>query len=830
MDNSISLQWEMISNQEDDEPTAKMKITITNKGDVSIRDSQMAIFFNQPPRNIISQSKNTKAVISRVKGDLFKIQIKPNEHILPNETVELIYTMPHWIIKETDAPQGPYSVSYNESGNISSLKKITDYTIAPFTKSEQIDRHKNDNVPIPTAEWQYHKNQYLENIQSGNTLNLIPTPLEIKKGAKQIILSNKFILKGAKQLTNELSSLAAQLSKLTGTPFTITNNQETSSKQIELILDKNLDGNESYNLSISENLIIIKGADEAGVFYGIQSLLALIDIEYYKTPRAEISINEFTISDSPRFSYRGLHLDVCRNFQSKEEIIRILDLMAFYKLNKLHFYLTEDEGWRIEIKDLPELTSYGSKRGHTIDEKEHLMPAYGSGPFADDKTSHGSGYYTHADYIEILKHAKSKHIRIIPSINFPGHARAAVKSMEARYRFYMAKGDTLNANKYRLIDPNDTSKYQSVQSYNDNAVDVGLESTYSFFETVIDNIIEMYAEADAPLDIIHTGGDEVPNGVWTGSPASQTLLKSLPDINDTKNLQQYFFRRISQILTSKGLKTAGWEEVALTRNSEGEYVVNPEFNNRHVLPFVWNSFGESVNLTYKLANAGYPVVFCGVTNLYFDMAYNKDPMEPGYYWGGFIDEREAWELSPFHLTETITTDNLGNPVYLETKTKLKPESRQNIIGLQAQIWSETVKGPNMLEYYLLPRLISFAEKSWAKEPAWESMVLSEKREAEMNVAWYPFIERVADKELQRLNYINKGYNYRVPAPGAIVENELVYANHEYPHITIYYTTDGSEPSTNSLVYKEPIPIQELLKMKAIDGAGKESRTIKINKK
>jgi len=176
-----------------------------------------------------------------------------------------------------------------------------------------------------------------------------------------------------------------------------------------------------------------------------------------------------------------LHMDVSRNFQTKETILRFLDLLAFYKVNHFLFYTTEDEGWRLEIDGLPELTQVGAQRQHTSGKDTPVLhPAYGSGPNANADGKYGSGYYTKADFIEILKYANERHIKVIPEVNLPGHARAAIKAMEARYERLMKEGKTAEANEYRLIDPNDKSEYLSAQGYRDNVVCVGQESTYHF--------------------------------------------------------------------------------------------------------------------------------------------------------------------------------------------------------------------------------------------------------------------------------------------------------------------------------------------------------------
>lgn len=188
------------------------------------------------------------------------------------------------------------------------------------------------------------------------------------------------------------------------------------------------------------------------------------------------------IQDFPRFSYRGVHLDVSRNFHSQESVFKMIDILAFYKINTLHLHLTDDEGWRIEIESLPELTRVGGQRGHTTKDAPALHPSYGSGPHPYAPQTYGSGYYTREEYIEILRYAHKRHITVIPEINLPGHARAAIKAMEARYEYFMSKGDEKAANEFRLIDPEETSEYLSAQLFTDNVVNVARESVYHFLK------------------------------------------------------------------------------------------------------------------------------------------------------------------------------------------------------------------------------------------------------------------------------------------------------------------------------------------------------------
>ncbi len=590
---------------------------------------------------------------------------------------------------------------------------------------------------------------------------------------------------------------------------------------------------EAYKLEIRENQsIVITGSDPSGVFHGIQSILALVPPEMHTSAEAAPGFPVMVIEDAPRFGYRGLHIDVARNFQDKETLKKMISVMAFYKLNTLMLYLSEDEGWRIAIGKLPELTEVGSRRGHTTKEAvDHLHPSYGSGPFADAENSTGNGFYTRDDFKEIIKHAQQHHIAVIPTINLPGHSRAAIKSMEARYQKFMKEGNEEKANEYRLIDPDDQSKYNSAQSYDDNVVCVARESVYKFYSTVIDDIIAMYAEAEVPLELFHTGGDEVPEGVWSESPLCRKLMETMPEMKDPKNLQSYFLRRVVEILSTRNLKIGGWEEVALLKNDEGKYVPNPEFVGKEIVPYAWNNMGQWANLSYRLANAGYPVVMCDVSNFYFDLAYSKDPREPGLYWGGFCNVRSPWQFAPYNSFVTNLRTSMGRKIDPDKEfpglEKLKPEAKKNIKGLQAQLWAETIHGPEMLEYYTLPKLIGFAETAWGKARNWESEPDKNKRMQMMEEGWNVFANELGKRELPRLSTLFGGFNYRIPPPGALIKEGMLQANTEYPGLKIRFTTDGSEPVVQSTLYTEPVKVNGEVRLKTFDAAGKSSRMVMV---
>jgi hexosaminidase len=500
-------------------------------------------------------------------------------------------------------------------------------------------------------------------------------------------------------------------------------------------------------------------------------------------------------------------LDVARNFQSKEQVLKLLDLMSFYKLNVFHFNLANDEGWRIEIPGLPELTEFGGRRGFSADESEFLWPYYASG--ADpNKSPSGSGFYTAADFQEILKYAKDRYIEVIPELGVPAHSRAAILAMEKRYQSYMQAGKQEEALAYRLADPGDRSIYLSAQNFKGNTVCACQESTYAFYEKLVVEIGKMYSDAGVEKKNWHSGGDEVPKGVWTASPICNEFLSKNPGIQ-LADLNDYFRDRTAQILKKHGWMMGGWEEIGQTHSSPA-VSPNPKFADQDWKLYAWNAVagwgGE--DMAYKLANAGYPVIICSSANFYFDLAYSWDPDERGHSWSGVVDLYQAWKAVPgkLYLSHDQTID--GKPWNWSDAgqrfTKLTEEGRQNIIGVSGQVWTETIKGGEMLEYYLFPKMLGYVERAWNGDPNWSTQATEDEMKAGRAKEWNQFVNLVRQRELPRLETIFGGVQFRLPKPGVSVINEQVLVNAGFPGMLIRYTDSGQEPTEDSPIYREPI--------------------------
>jgi hexosaminidase len=830
--NYLKVTWELIDNIPGGNSSCNAAFTFINTGNSRIEGNGWALYFNQNTLLPKAMTDSASGLVEHINGDFYRFVPGRSFTLAPNDTLLFTYSYYGNMIKEYDAPNGMY-IAFDEKKKSQSPWILKNNSVKPFTDYEKIFPGFTNIVPSPENE--YIKNSALIDLSPSKISPIIPTPHQFIRGDGFAELNESMKFYYEKGLENEAEYLVTSALGLFGAIIRKEEGNSAVPGSVFLRLsDVNVGGvtKEAYHLTITNSSgITIEGSDHAGVFYGIQSLLALIPVSSFKEEVKSITIPCAEITDAPRFPFRGFLLDVARNFQKKEAVLKLIDLLALYKINTLNLRLTEDEGWRIQIAGLPELTQVGGRRGHTLNSENFLPPSFGSGPYPDSSYNHGTGFYTREDFKEIISYAGKRHIKVVPEICFPSHARAAIKSMEARYLYYTDKGDREKAEEFRLIDPADSSSYLSAQLYKDNIVCVALESTYHFYETVIADLVAMYNEAGYPLSFFHTGGDEVPGGAWKGSPECKKLLEANPEIKDSRQLQAFFFRRVLEILKKYSLGAGGWEEVVLNKDAYGRVGVNQEFAGRNVTPYVWDNTDSNIDLGYRIANAGYPLVLCNVTNLYFDLAYNADPKEPGLYWGGFQDARDPFVLIPYDVFKSAVYDDFGNITNenedYSSKEHLKPENRKNILGLQAQLWSETVKGQAMMEYYVIPKLFAFAERAWADAPEWEEVADLRKRTSMIDSDWNEFANRIAKNELPRLDYLYGGFSYRLPLPGAEIEDGVLKANTPYPGLAIRLTTDGSEPNDRSVLYTGPMKVSGPVKLRSFSSSGRGGRSVDV---
>ena len=441
----------------------------------------------------------------------------------------------------------------------------------------------------------------------------------------------------------------------------------------------------------SDGTAQVESQDEAGAVYA-QATLA-------KLPKETKGI---VIEDWPVLGLRGFMLDVVRDFRTKDEVFKVLDIMASYKLNLLHFHLGDDESWCLEIPKLPELTAFS---GHHELPDWDLKESKALKPTANGHIGNTT-FYTEEEYKEILQYAAERQIAVVPEFDAPGHSRAAIKAMQA---YEKRTGDDT----YRLQDPADTSHYWTAQDFTDNVLDPDLPGVYKFYGVVFDEVIRMHQEAGVPLPGIHIGGDEVPDGAWTG--------------RDRKKVKDTFTRGMVQLARDRNLKLAGWQE--MVENIEPETL--EALKKQLLFVNAWSTLNERADLPARLANAGIPVLLSNVQHAYVDLAYSDDPNDIGLHWGGYVDERKGYAL----------------PVYSYPGLQ-KPE---NIVGAEALLWSENIRSLDNATYQMLPKALGVWERAWNPCTEW-------KDEEEFQKDFNEFYSIIVKKEMPLWDA--KGLNYK----------------------------------------------------------------------
>lgn len=806
--NVLTFDWEIIEPRYQGKNETLSLLTITNHSADTLGTTGWAIYFNGFGGELVD-ADSALLTIERINGDFFTMApLAGWQPLAPDSTVQL--RIRSRILRNmTDVPWGFYLVSERYPEGVS----------IPFA----LKRHPSvDSLEVALAERTFLHNARVSDLPVENLPPVFPTPLAYTHGTSGFELDGGVTVVAAADFANEAEYLQAELAKVLSSAPKIA---EQAQGNAITLRHKPLDNAEGYELTVDSTGVLIEAATPSGAFYGIQSLKQLLPPASWKARQSVISLPGVQVTDAPRFGHRAVMLDVSRNFQTKEQVQKILDLMAHYKINILHFHLNEDEAWRLEIPGLPELTEVGSKRGHTLDDAQHLMPSYGSGPHVANEA--GSGFYSRSDYIDLLRYAKARHIRVIPEIETPGHARAAIKSMDARYAKYIAQGDTAAAEQYLLRDLEDQSVYRSVQNWDDNIMNVALPSTYAFLEKVVDELILMHNEAEAPLQTIHFGGDEVPEGVWERSPVAQQLVATT-DVANIDDLWHYYFTRINTMLQSRGLYLYGWEEIGMRKavvNGQRRMVVDPRFSGDNFHVDVWNNLGANTDLAYRLANAGYKVVLTNVTNFYFDLAYSSSFYEPGQYWGGYVGLEKPFRFIPYNYYHSLFDDSTGelqDPARFAGLERLTEAGRANIVGIQAPLWSEKIINSERMEYLLLPKFFGLAERAWAADPEWASEASAGPAYQQ---AWSVFLNTLGKRELPRIAHYAGGYHYRIPTAGIRHSEGMLQANAQFPGFTVRYTTDGSEPTAASEAYSQPVAASGTVAFRVFDSEGRGGRTV-----
>ncbi|GGQ30549.1 beta-N-acetylhexosaminidase [Streptomyces roseolilacinus] len=422
---------------------------------------------------------------------------------------------------------------------------------------------------------------------------------------------------------------------------------------VRLRLDGAL-GPEAYRLTVADGTVDITGGDPAGVFWGAQTLRQLLGPDAHRRapvrPGAPLALAAVRIADRPRFAWRGLLLDVARHFLPKDDVLRQIDLLAAHKLNVLHLHLTDDQGWRLEIRRHPRLTGVGAWRART-------KRGHRASPLWDD-TPHG-GHYTQDDVREIVAYAAERHIRIVPEIDIPGHSQAAIAA-------YPELGNT---------DVVDTAALGVWDTWGVNPnVLAPTEAVLRFYEDVLDEVLDLFPAATSPF--VHIGGDECPKGQWRASATAQARIREL-GVGDEDGLQAWFVRHFDRWLADRGRRLIGWDEILEGGLAPGAAVSS------------WRGYAGGI----AAAEAGHDVVMCPEQHVYLDHRQDGGPDEP----------------VPIGYVRTLEDVYRFEPV----PPGLSAEAAAHVIGTQANVWTEVLDSRSRVDYQTFPRLAAFAEVAWS---------------------------------------------------------------------------------------------------------------------
>ena len=490
---------------------------------------------------------------------------------------------------------------------------------------------------------------------------IIPKPVSLEMHSGNFNLNSKTTIITSKSAQHVADMLNVYLKKLYG--FTLPMKNITPSKNVKNaiilgLLKPDERKKDEYNLSVKADKINIGGVSNEALFYGIQTLLQLLPPEKPAKGNISFEIPQLAIKDYPRFEYRGMHLDVGRHFFDVKFVKEYIDLLAYQKYNTFHWHLTEDQGWRIEIKKYPRLTSVGAYRNGTI---------IGHHPGTGNDDTREGGFYTQKQIKDIIKYAEDRYITIIPEIELPGHASAAIAAYPELSCF---------PNQPTAISDNTpwsgSREGKQVQQTWGVFPDVFCPSeyTFTFLENVLDEVIALF-----PSKYIHIGGDECPKDYWKRSDFCQKLIKD-KDLKDEHGLQSYFIQRIEKYLNSKGRSIIGWDEIL-----EGGLAANAT---------VMSWRGEAGGI--EAAKQHHNVIMTPNDYCYFDHSQTKN--DDSLTIGGFLPLDKVYNYEPI-------------PKELDTS------ETHYILGAQGNVWTEYMANPQKVEYMIFPRISALSEVVWS---------------------------------------------------------------------------------------------------------------------
>ena len=472
-------------------------------------------------------------------------------------------------------------------------------------------------------------------------VSIIPQPVSVQEGLGKFVISQKTIITAVDPEDRKAANFFNEyLFKIYGYKLPV--NKKNSGRFIQITTRRagKPSSADRYTLKVTPSSVRIVGDTYSASFYGIQSLIQLLPVNVSSL----LEIPVVTIVDSPRFAYRGMHLDVGRHFYPVSFVKKYIDYIALHKMNYFHWHLTEDQGWRIEIKKYPKLTEIGGCRNGTI---------IGHHPGTGNDNTRYCGFYTQEEIKDVVKYATERHITIIPEIEMPGHAEAALTS----YPFLGCQG---------------TGPYKVEETWGvfNNVFCAGKDSTFHFLQNVLDEVLTLF-----PSPYIHIGGDESPKVNWKICPQCQARIKK-EGLKDEHELQSYFIQRIEKYLNSKGRNIIGWDEIL-----EGGLAPNAT---------VMSWRGEEGGIA--AAKERHNVIMTPGSHVYFDHSQVKN--DDSLHIGGYLPVEKVYSYEPI-------------------PKELSDEEGKYVLGAQGNVWSEYMPYPSKVEYMIFPRMSALSEVLWS---------------------------------------------------------------------------------------------------------------------
>ncbi|NDV45953.1 beta-N-acetylhexosaminidase [Paludibacter sp. 221] len=484
---------------------------------------------------------------------------------------------------------------------------------------------------------------FFDSYATSTEITIIPRPVEAEIAKGYFTLSPKTVINivnGEDDLHYACNFFNKLMTNTFGNPLSVkqgTNRKNAVNISVNPSLEK-----EEYYLDVTKKTINITAGSSQGVFYAFQSLRQLMPLNVENGEHlANIEIQNISIKDKPLYPYRGAMLDVVRHISSKEDIKTFIDMLALHKFNRFHWHLTDDQGWRIEIKSYPELTRVGSMRAETLIKKTSEY----------DGTPYG-GYFTQEDVKEIVQYAAENYITVIPEIELPGHASAALTS-------YPSLGCT-----------GGPYKVEGRWGVFNDVFCAGNDDTFTFLQGVFDEVIELF-----PSEYIHVGGDECPKKRWKECPKCQHRIQE-ENLKNEHELQSYFVERMEKYINSKGRKIIGWDEILEGGISQTATIMS------------WRGTKGGI----EAAKLGNKVIMSPNSHAYLDYYQSKDRENEPLSIGGFVSVEKVYSLNPVE--------------------GLNPAEANNVIGVQGNIWREYIKDFPHVQYMALPRIAALAEVGW----------------------------------------------------------------------------------------------------------------------